>query len=513
MSAVPAAGNITIEGVESDQVVTGEITLWAVVDAPRVQEISIHLIGPDGTEMTQRSHLEEVSLLAGEDGRPVAWDSTDYPEGQYTVAAYATVRSRMGRRVHATSVNFTVDHGGPVSQPTLVVNVPDVADETAGESNDAANPAAGDGALPVLTNNSSETVAVEVAAGRAADNSGANVRFAAGALTQRQIGDGRGVQIQARADESANADVLVIVWNDDARKIVSGFKRELPAEGTQLLAGRDLDQLPAGNLELQAHYRVDGRIRQTAKHKFINNPGATELPAIRFAAGVADAWTAGNAQAMAFDVAGVLPVDGDVLVLAWSIDQNQLVPGFAHVLTEAPFEISAGKLNTLPEGRVELQLRPRRDGVIEDKIVNAVTVNAVVNADLPEGDGDGEVAVGEDEQGRETPDNSGDGAQDNSSETPTAGDDSGDVSGGTAENDAGGEAVELPADVEISLASVPSVYTLNSGDTVAITVTGDLPAGADVLVLMWHNDRVEMVGGFAHELDRAPFAVSNARLD
>lgn len=503
LMTAPAWGNVTIEGVESDQVVTGEITLSAVSASTRTEEISIHLIGPDGTEMTKRSHLGRVSLLTGDDGKPAVWDAAGYPDGDYTVAAYATVRSRNGRRIHAASVNFTVDHGNSVSQPTLIVNAPAASEDAAAETNGAAEESAGDNEQPVFATNNSEQDPVSVSDIRALDDSNLNIRFAAGTLAQRQVGDGQSVQVQVQADDGQNnADVLVLVWNDDKREMVGGFKREFAAEGTQTLAGADLDQLPTGNLELQAHYRVDGRIRQTAKHKFVNKSGAaaTGLPVVKFSAGVADTLTLGKAQGMAFEVAGDLPGNGDVLVLAWSIDQKRLVPGFAHVFTEGPFEISADKLNALPEGLVELQLRPRLDGNITAKIVNTVTVKSVVTVDLP--DGGGEVVVDGGSEGGETPTTDG-GEQNNGSEPPT-------TDGSTG----GGEVVETPVDVQLNLGSgVPSEYTLGSGQAVTLDVTGTLPDGADVLVLMWHNDRVEMVSGFAHEVSSAPFAVSNGKLD
>ena len=277
--------------------------------------------------------------------------------------------------------------------------------------------------------------------------------------------------------------------------------------------------MPSGNLELQAHYRVDGRIRQTVKHKFENRPApqptVADLPAVTFPAGVAETLTQGQAPAMPFEVDGELPANGDVLVLAWSIDQNRLVPGFAHVFTQGPFEISAAKLNTLPEGRVELQLRPRLNGKIEDKIVNTVTVRVPVTAGLPDGETGEEAGEGEaGGEGADSPDASGDTGGEGS-DTPTAGGTPGTPGNPTGGSETPGDStVDSEAvDVQIALGSVPSQYTWGSGEAVTIDVTGNLPAGADVLVLMWHNDRAEMVSGFAHELQSAPFAVDNAKLD
>ncbi|MEM7624450.1 MAG: right-handed parallel beta-helix repeat-containing protein [Planctomycetota bacterium] len=505
--AGPVLANVTIGGVERDQVVTGELTLTATSSSPRTRSISIHLIGPDGTEMTNRADGRSVSLFktTGSDDGSNAWDTTVYPEGQYTVAAYATEQSRTERKIRTASVTFTINHPDTVSQPALITSQPGAAQETAAEENDAADVAADEGAQPIFATNTSSRAPVNVVDTR--DPS--SVRFTSGALTQRQIGDGRGVSIEAQADNGqTNADVLVIVWDDDRREMVRGFKRELPAQGTHTLAGSVLDQLPVGNMELQAHFRVDGRIRQTVKHKFVNraapNVTAADLPNIKFVAGVVDTVTRGEAAAMAFEMDGELPANADVLVLAWSIDQSRLVPGFAHVITDGPFEISAARLNTLPEGRVELQLRPRLNGKIEDKIVNTVTVQTPVSAGLPDGEGAEETPG--DSGGDESPDadggTTGDGDE---TETPTT--------GGTPVGSSGGGVVETPVDVQFNLGSVPSQYVIGSGTAVAVDVTGTLPAGADILMLMWHNDRAELIGGFAHELSAAPFAVDSAKLD
>src|SRR5690606_31473554 len=63
-----------------------------------------------------------------------------------------------------------------------------------------------------------------------------------------------------------------------------------------------------------------------------------------------------------YTVTGTLPTRGDVLVLAWSDSERRLVSAFAHTMTDSPWQISAAKMDLLPEGRTNLQLIVRENG-------------------------------------------------------------------------------------------------------------------------------------------------------
>ncbi len=233
--------------------------------------------------------------------------------------------------------------------------------------------------------------------------------------------------------------------------------------------------------------------------------GPDAMPTVTFAADAAPTYITGSTHGLSFNLDGELPGNGDVLAIAWSLDEGRLVPGFAEVFSEGPWTISAEMLNLLPQGRNEIQLRPRYNGQITGKVVHALTVSAPTAAELPqpaEPADDSNPGSGGDAQA-----DGGDGATDNDSDpvvdaTPGAG---------------AGDPVATPtesANVSIAFAAGSvTQYTPGSGSSIKIDLDGTLPAGGDVLMLMWHKDRSEMVDGFAHELSGTNLVVDNAKLD
>jgi hypothetical protein len=487
-----AAGQVQVQGVEDGDVVRGPVEITAVSEEARTLSMRLHLIGPDDTRLVKRSGGDTVHLV-NQPGQsePAPWDATAFPEGEYTLAAYADTLTRSGRQIEVETVRFTVEHpaAAPSQGPTTLTNSPAAAET---EEPGPAAPAADDG-------DESEPAATASAPSPAGP---VDVAFAADTPTQRIIGGEEPMAIELEQAQP-DSDVLIIAWNDDEREVVSGFSMVLGADG--LVPASKLDELPVGNLELQALYREDDRVVRSAKHKFVQQAPApataADMPDVSFPSGVAQTLTQGEAAAMPFEVGGDLPVGGDVLLLAWSLDEDQLVPGFAHVLTEGPYAISAEKLNLLPEGRVELQLRPRFEDRILGKIVNPVTVAPAAVADGPDTGNDGGNA-NDDDADPGDPADDGDAA------------DQGDAGNNPDEVDPDTADPVAPVNVRVRFAGdMPYQYTQGSGTKLQLDVEGELPADADVLLLMWHNDRGEMVEGFAHALTSAPFEFSNAKLD
>ncbi len=85
---------------------------------------------------------------------------------------------------------------------------------------------------------------------------------------------------------------------------------------------------------------------------------ATDAPTVKFSSDTPDTYVKGSGEAIAFNVDGDLPA-GDVLVLAWSHDEQRMVDEFAYSMTEGPWQISAEQMDKLPDGRVQLQLLRR----------------------------------------------------------------------------------------------------------------------------------------------------------
>ncbi len=254
----------------------------------------------------------------------------------------------------------------------------------------------------------------------------------------------------------------------------------------------------------------------------------TSLPMVNFVDADDTTLTIGQASDMAFEIDGGLPVGADMLVLAWSPDREELVPNFAHVVAAPPYQIAASQLNLLPIGKVELQLRLRVDGQIVGKVAKNVLVRNRASASI---------RGGSNETVTETPaaaalQTTGD--QPTTSPTPPT-----TVKPSTARPklptvsirvpDPQGELQPKPTlttvkptpadansadefDVQFS-DSTPTQYALGSNQDLALEVVGDLPDGADILVLMWHNDEREMVSGFAHAITQAPFEIRGDKLD
>ncbi|MEM9417711.1 MAG: hypothetical protein AAGA25_01485 [Planctomycetota bacterium] len=547
--AAPAVANVTIDGVTQGQVVTGEIEISAVSTDSRLVDVMLILTGPEGTEIISRSTTPRVHLVAdpADPMKGVAWDSNQVASGKYSLVAYSTSRQRTGRKVTSKFVNFVVDNPEPqpVAQPIEDASqapepqIPEVAESTEEDevpespvAEEASTQSPAEEVIPeevVSTEQAEAPVATEPdvveAAPPAAEQVLASqpgnlvakvgepaVAFAANTPKQRLIGDNASVRIEV--DYPANgSDVLFLVWDMDREEVVSNVSATLET-GNPVVASSLLDKLPVGNMELQAHYRENGKIVTSAKQVIVNaeptpvvTPAGPEaMPTIRFPGNAPKTHTLGSTQGVSFEVDGEMPEKGDILAIAWSIDEGRLVPGFVRVFNEGPWTITPELLNTLPAGSVEVQLRPRYDGKIIGKVVNVMTVSAPIVVEIPEpevpadnadsADADNQVPA-EDAQadaGNDDPANPPVADATPEPETPSVPSESGPVD------------VAFPSDL-------PSRYTQGSGETIALDLQGTLPAGGDVLMLMWHKDNSEMVASFAHELTGSSLQVSNAKLD
>jgi len=524
--AAPAIASVSIEGVTEGQVVTGDLDVSAVSTHHRLTDLMIVLTGPGGTEQVNRSGASRVSLM----GDPAdVWDSTQALAGSYSVAAYATSRGRTGRVVNTAVVNFVVENDNrPEAPDAFVAPAP---------TGDAPAPAAdADEAVeePRTTTPNETPVADDKVALEAGPPVIAppivvspSIGFAAGTPGQRIIGDSASIRVELE-NADRGADVLILVWNLDRRAVVEGVSAILTPGNLVVPAGL-LDRLPAGNMEIQAHYRVNGKIEQTVRHIIANAEptpvveptGPESLPAVSFSAGTPQTFTIGSTQSLSFDVDGDMPSNGDLLVIAWSLDESRLVPGFAQVFTEAPWTISAQTLNLLPPGQVELQLRPRYNGQISGKVAHTMTVAPQVVAELPQPVApadpvdpadpadDGDTQAGGDASSND--DAVADADTDTNDGASAAPDDTADQ---TAGESADADNNNAPVDINVAFADgTPSQYVPGSGDPITLDLDAPLPTGGDVLMLMWHKDRNEMVGDFAHELSGSSLQVSNAKLD
>ena len=547
LAAAPAFANVTINGVTNGQVVTGDLEVTATTDIKRLIDLNIILTGPDGTVIVNRTSRNRVHLIEspGDNQQGVPWDSTHATAGKYAVTAFAASRGARGRVISANTVNFYVQNANVATHvapplppapspeapadpqpetPAVETPTPEVVEtETAVETETSAEPVA---PTPEVT------PPAEAPAPPISQTAGVTmIAFAANSPTQRIVGDSATINIELD-NPAADADVVFLVWDLDRKAVVDNVSATLTA-GNLTVGSNLLDQLPTGNLELQAHYREGGVIVKTAKHVMLNAAptpqveptGPEAMPKVRFSANSHATRIVGSTAGVSFELEGELPESGDVLAIAWSVDEGRLVPGFAQVYTDGPWTISADLLNRLPRGQIELQLRPRYNGQILGKVVHAMTISPPAVVDLPDepeapadpadaSDEDDQLADSGDDASEETPADTPDAETPVVDATPDPGNDSTDTPSETPGNDGdtAPPAGPVATDVQFAAGSV-SRYTPGSGDTITLALDGVLPADGDVLMLMWHKDRSEMVSGFAHELSGTNLEVSSAKLD
>jgi len=510
--AGPVAAQIQINGVSHNQVVQEELNLSASV-AGNVSALTLQLIGPDDLNITTRTDRSWAYLqtVPGQPWEAMPWDSQIHPQGNYTFIVYATVRSRTGERLKTASVNFTVKHPEPVVEITPPVAVPPVqtpAEDVVAQAQEQEqvqeqaqeqtqqeqeSPSAQEPvAQPVET--AVVSPAPEVPASPAAEPLA--FRWANGSLVERTIGETQTVDLVVTGDMPNGGDFLVIAWDHDRKRVVDGFVHVM-TQSPWRIAAAQLDELPVGSVELQVHHRVDSKIKSTIKHTLLNQakPAATvdQLPYVAFSSGAASSYTRGSGKSMALSLDGPMPDGGDVLMIAWSIEGSALVGAFAHELTGEPWSIDASRLDTLPLGLNEIQLLTRLNGAVQTKLVKTVTVLAAP-APLPEPEPVDPVA--------DNPP-----ATDGDTDSPAT-----DPVMETPEGDGGSTAGSVAVEVHFA-AETPTQYVQGSGQVIELDVSGDLPAGGDVLMLSWSVSQGQMVDAFAHELTGRPFKVSNSKLD
>lgn len=333
-----------------------------------------------------------------------------------------------------------------------------------------------------------------------------------------------------RIRQDSQRSVIRLVTETDGEKTVDWDTSRAP-EGDYVLIVSGASVSRSGRrVETQVvRFRVEHEAEVASAAPSIQGvQQITSLPMVNFVDADDTTLTIGQASDMAFEIDGGLPVGADMLVLAWSPDREELVPNFAHVVAAPPYQIAASQLNLLPIGKVELQLRLRVDGQIVGKVAKNVLVRNRASASI---------RGGSNETVTETPaaaalQTTGD--QPTTSPTPPT-----TVKPSTARPklptvsirvpDPQGELQPKPTlttvkptpadansadefDVQFS-DSTPTQYALGSNQDLALEVVGDLPDGADILVLMWHNDEREMVSGFAHAITQAPFEIRGDKLD
>ncbi len=190
--------------------------------------------------------------------------------------------------------------------------------------------------------------------------------------TNRRVqGDGSSLRLNLKGALPAKGDVLVIAWDHERRRVVRDFELRL-TESPWVIPAASLDRLPQGRVQLQALARSRNRVLDRQTHE-LRVVAPITMPEVAFAE-AASTFVLGSSQGITASASADLPVGGDVLVAAWSHDDRTMVKNFAFTLKAGEWEVPAGKLNTLPEGRYTLQLLPRLNRRVMGKVRHELTV-------------------------------------------------------------------------------------------------------------------------------------------
>ncbi|MEM1445463.1 MAG: hypothetical protein AAGF84_05360 [Planctomycetota bacterium] len=473
-----------IFGIQNGERLDGPAILWAEARGPS-HWMTLHLRGPatnlEARGTNRRVHLRETAST----GAPLPWDASKARPGTYTLTATSFFRGRSWDR---NTVTFTVG-GTPAATASA-------ADEDVTQSAPQPTPQAQTAqlspGLPEARFANPPAALIE--------NAGGNVPF------------------QLTGPLPAGADILVLAWDHDRRTMVDAFAHTL--DGPPYVLDRTkIAALPQGNLELQLHVRGDGQFRQTDTHDVtVNAPtaapeaGAEALPNVYFP-NAGRSYTRGEGRSLRVTVDGDLPENADLLAIAWSLGQGELVERFAHPLRAPGFNIPASRLDRLPQGQNEIQVLVRRDGQVQRKVAVTITMSEPAAEPAP----------------TPTPGNGDSGNNGNTDapapqpvvDTPTEPLPDPVVNPGVDEEPTEPDVVVEPpaqptpgSDLNLQFApGVPDTYTRGSDATLRVSTGGRLPDNGDILMLAWHQDERQMIGAFAHTLREGDRTIKNGQLD
>lgn len=113
-SVTPPDGSFTVSvtGVEEGQTVTGTIAIQAHADGQDVSRVDFELTGPQSTSWVERNAPYYFMGNNRSTGVPNGWDTTTYPDGDYTLTV--TVTTTAGQ-TGSTAVHFRISHAPVVT--------------------------------------------------------------------------------------------------------------------------------------------------------------------------------------------------------------------------------------------------------------------------------------------------------------------------------------------------------------------------------------------------------------
>jgi hypothetical protein len=347
-------------------------------------------------------------------------------------------------------------------------------------------------------------------------------------------------------DQPASSDILVLAWSDSQMQMVQAFAHTVTGGPFEIDASK-LSLLPAGRVNLQLLLRVAGKTIVQAS-QWIE---VFSQPTVTFAANAATEYVQGVSAPIEFNVEGAMPAGWDVLALAWSDGEQQMVADFAHTQT-APWLIDADHLNLLPQGSndVQLLLRGTRNGKMvtvakashQLQVMTGATLAFAADAPAQYAQGTGQaigfvvngtLAAGSEvvasawseAQGAEVAEFTHavaaspwvidpaklDGLPEGRVKLQLALKQAGAATAGAVEAEhwvdvMPARAVRFPSDA-------PTIYVQGTNSHISFLVSGAMATDDDVMVLAWSDGEMRMVDAFAHRVTGQPWQIDAAKLD
>jgi len=199
--------------------------------------------------------------------------------------------------------------------------------------------------------------------------SAALAEFPGNAADQHIKGSGESIAFDVSNAIVNGGDVLVLAWSNDETRMVHSFARKIDSAPWRIEA-KQLDKLPTGRVQLQLLSRTANRAVDLDRH-WIN---VYDKPTVEVDDGAPEEYVKGSEKTVGFHVDGDTPPSTDVLTIAWSDAESRMVDAYAHTMPRDAGEIAVEKLDTLPAGRVELQLYARVNEAWVDQAKHRMTV-------------------------------------------------------------------------------------------------------------------------------------------
>ena len=446
-TAAPAQAEETlirrVRGVDHSAKVNGWVTIGAWVQGDPHQVI-FALSGP--VSRTSVRTESPYYFLENRKGEPRAWNTSNAPEGQYTLRVKAV---RDNQVVDSVTVEFEVDHKAPKQNKLK-------------KSQKAKTPLR---SSAIIDNNEQDDSEIVVPDNGSADEVTSNdpgdggtpkpvINFASNTEDVYEHGSGESIRVTVQGTIPSNGDILAIAWNDDEKKLVNSFAHTLN-NNNPVLTAKKLDTLPDGRIQIQLLYREDSVVQYRKLHMFEmvtigseeegdDEPAPIEKALISSVSGFNGTDALSGIADIQVTTSGATPEEVYFVLdgpeeLVWS-DRD------------APFMFLGDTWNTAKHANGEYTM----------------TITAFVD----------------------------------DTQTDTR----------TIRFDIQNEVI-VPDPVVAFKSSTPTAYQQGSGQDIAFNVDRELPQNASVLVLAWSAATWDIVGEFSHHIKQGPWKISASKLD